>query len=169
MGPVSGVRCRRMSKTDGVSRMWKRAVLVMMVCGVGSLGCGEDEVVYNPDSLYPENWESTYIKKKSCAKSATHGGQYVEVWVNPEGEASFDDRTVKVPAEAVYLKPQFEDSECKTRTWWTSMKPRTVAEDGKVTWYWQRSELDGTLSVNGDDGFCNGCHLGCPNGICSTP
>lgn len=148
--------------------MWKLSAFIV-VCGVVLAGCGDAEIVHNPDSFFPEDWKSTYKKKKACTKSPTHGGQYVEVWVNPEGEAAFDDRSRVVPLEAVFLKPQFEDSDCTEPTWWTVMKPKEVAADGKVTWIWQRAELDGSLSINGEGGFCNSCHVGCANGICATP
>lgn len=150
-------------------KLW--SVVLCALFAISMIGCGDEEVVYNPDSLYPENWQSTYVKKKACAKSPTHGSNYVEVWVSPDAEAAFDDRSLTMPMAGVLLKPQFADDGCTEPAAFTAMRPDSIAADGKITWFWQRAEINGDLSSNGAnaDNFCVKCHNGCAGGICSTP
>lgn len=152
--------------------MWKSAALLSLCC-VAFMGCGgdDDEAVfaYNSASSYPENWESVYVQTKTCAKSSTHGGDYVEVWVSPEAEAAFGDRAIEMPVTAVLLKAQFSDSACTKKSGFTAMNPSAVGTDGAVTWHFQRTEVDGTIGSDGTDNFCSSCHMGYPNGIASTP
>ena len=144
---------------------------VALCLGLTVVGCGgeEDSFAYNQNSLYPENWEETYSLKKDCAQSPTHGSDYVKVWASPEASAAFDDRTVEMPASAVLLKSQYKDSSCTELAGFTAARADEVGTDGAVTWYWQRTEVDGTIGAEGASNFCNDCHVACANGICSEP
>ncbi|MEZ4459644.1 MAG: hypothetical protein R3E66_07905 [bacterium] len=147
-------------------------IRMMALCiGAMVIGCGDDEAsfAYNPNSVYPENWEQIYQLKKDCAQSPTHGSNYVKVWASPEASPAFDDRAMTMPVSAVLLKSQYKDSKCTELAGFTAARADAVATDGAVTWFWQRTEVDGTIGAEGQGNFCNTCHVDCANGICSEP
>lgn len=139
-------------------RLTTLATLTLIALTLGA--CGETEFKYDSASYFPEDWKSSYTQISGCSasKSTPHGGNYVQIWADPNSKGSFGT-DVAVPEGGVLLKPQFEDSSCETLAAFTVMRRRP--DDGGDKWDWQRVEADGSISGTGKQPFCISCHQAC--------
>lgn len=121
-----------------------------------TLGACGTEFTYDTNSLFPEDYQSSYSKqaKFDCTESATHGGDYVRVWLSPEIKPAYES-DAEAPEGAVALKEQFSDSSCEELTSITAFKKDASSSNG---WKWQNVQSDGSVEFTVDENYCSSCH-----------
>lgn len=144
-----------MSEMVRPQSLWKSLVALVVL---GSAACGGYE--YDPNSYFPEAWDNEYVQLSQCAKSSTHSGNYVEVWVNPEAEQTFKDGAVPFAEGTVFLKPQFDDASCGGQpvTWTVMRKGAAGTAPDTGDWEWQSVDENGEITGQGQIAFCLNCH-----------
>ncbi len=139
-------------------------LLFVSACGV--------EYSHSADAYFVEDWTSAYTKVSNCKQSATHGNNYVEVWVDDNAAEGYTDRSKVIPKDAIVLKAQYSDAGCSTASAWTVIRKNTEeAATEAANWDWQRVEADGSVTFSGQQpGNCSNCHTNCGgNLLCDMP
>lgn len=127
---------------------------IAMLTAMAAGGCAEwDEGAY-----MPATFTSDYAKIASCAKSATHGGMYVETYVQKKHEQEWKDNAVPYVKGTVFAKIGYDDSKCSDAPGKHWAMRKTADELGK--WEWQMLDGDGVVEEEGQVGMCSGCHSG---------
>ena len=144
----------------------KRLLRSLPALALALPACGES-FSYDANSFFPEDWQDSYVKKFDCKESVTHGNDHVIVYVSPDAEAAYADRTTEMPTGSVILKEQYSDSSCSDLTAYTVMrKLEAGANTEQGDYEWQRVESSGEISVSGDATIsnCTSCHTNCEGG-----
>ena len=139
-------------------------LLFVSACGV--------EYSHSAEAYFVEDWNTAYTKVSNCKQSATHGGEYVEIWVDDNASTGYADRMEVIPSNAIVLKAQYSDSGCTTSSAFTVMRKNTdEAATTAEHWDWQRVEADGSVTFSGQQpGNCSNCHTNCGgNLLCDMP
>ncbi len=125
-----------------------------------ALACGgedSEEFVYSSDSYFAEDYETSYqaLSDYDCTQSATHGNDYVRVYVSEEGQPAYAETPMEPGEGAVMVKNQYSDDACETLNAITVMRKNADATDG---WEWQRVSASGDVESSGEASQCSGCH-----------
>ena len=68
-------------------------LLFVSACGV--------EYTHSADAYFEEDWATSYTKVHDCKQSATHGGEYVEIWVDSAAAAGYAATMERGAAESL--------------------------------------------------------------------
>lgn len=142
--------------------MKRPLLLILAIFAMSLSACGETEFVYNSASFFKEDYQTSYTKISDCTKSSTHGGDYVKVFADDNAAQAYSTGGAAVKEGGVIVKPQYADDGC---TELTSIKVMRKGAAGtaadKGDWQWQDVSNDGSITSEGQIGFCISCHTGC--------
>lgn len=143
-------------------KRWMSGALLTLVTGLTA--CGGEAFEYDSASYFPEDWETSYTKLETldCEQSSTHGGEYVQVWVNDTAAPSYDAAGATAEEGAVIIKPQYTDDAC------SELSAITVMRKAASGWEWQRVEADGAVAFSGENSTCSDCHSACNDFRCAS-
>ena len=144
--------------------MWRWGLSIVV------LACACDEEA-SPPKLYPIDWGQRLIEARGCRNSPDHDLEFVSLWIDPGSQTRWRDCvdafpeggstcTGPFPDGALFLKPQFDDAECKSLVRISvAQKDSAFAKTGG--WHWQEVAVKNGVEKVVQDGAlerCAGCH-----------
>jgi hypothetical protein len=131
----------------------------------GIAGC---EVEIDPNAFFPQDYTTSMTQLGACRVSSTHSDPNFLLHITTSSKDAFN-AGMPLPEGTVFVKTQFQDDACTERALWTAMKKREAGFDPmNFDWEWQTVNGEGEIAATGKNSFCTaGCHVACPNGVCS--
>ncbi|MCO4763935.1 MAG: cytochrome P460 family protein [Myxococcales bacterium] len=144
---------------------WIYAGYIAICLGVCSLlGACESEpsapgLKLPADAFFSADFATGYELIFSCDISGSHGGKYVNVYVNPEAKAAWQTGSVPLPASTVFLKVMYNDSKCSQLHGFRARKKGVPGSAPTVgDWRWQALNAQGVIQTDTKEATCGACH-----------
>ncbi|GMV38457.1 MAG: hypothetical protein AMXMBFR64_01730 [Myxococcales bacterium] len=107
----------------------------------------------------PSDYKATFTKVTDRAKSDTHEGMMVEVWINDLAKAAFDAGAGPFAEGSIVIKEHYGDDTTTDVMAWTTMEKRSAGYAPDTgDWYWAKVMGDGTVEMDGTPAMCTACH-----------
>ena len=133
------------------------------------VACGNREDPPEDALVFPTDLQGAgFVEVRGCRAPGEHSALAgFTVWVDPDSAPSFEalfagGGPASMPDGATVVKETYLEADCASGSvdGWLVMQKRAGFDPAGGDWYWQQARVDRTVTTDGKDPGCTGCHQG---------